>query len=152
MVVDLGWVDFDSKLPPCCPTAQPIQPNSHLPKHNRVMEWPKSKSTKPCSPSFSPTLYKMYAPLSVAGPDTLLVIENLSRPHIVHQPNPPKTKMLTVWYELVNWVRQVLSVLWNLGNDFVFILVLRMALPLVISLLFAFPHRRCSSSPGRRLK
>ena len=34
-LVDLGWVDFDLNAPPCCPpAAQPIQPNSHLLKHN----------------------------------------------------------------------------------------------------------------------
>ena len=36
VVMDLGWVDFDLNVPACCPTAQPIQPNSHLPKHNRA--------------------------------------------------------------------------------------------------------------------
>ena len=34
VVVDLGRVDFDLNAPPCWPAAQPIQPNSHLPKHN----------------------------------------------------------------------------------------------------------------------
>ena len=34
MVVHLGWVGFDLNVPPCCPAAQQIQPNSHLPKHN----------------------------------------------------------------------------------------------------------------------
>ena len=36
VVVDLGWVEIDLNVPPCCPAAQPIQPNSHLPKHNRA--------------------------------------------------------------------------------------------------------------------
>ena len=34
VVMDLGWVDFELYVPPCCPAAQPIQPNSHLAKHN----------------------------------------------------------------------------------------------------------------------
>ena len=34
VVVHLGWVGFDLNVPPCCPAAQQIQPNSHLPKHN----------------------------------------------------------------------------------------------------------------------
>ena len=36
VVVDLGWVDFDFNVPPCCPAAQPFQPNSHLPKHSQA--------------------------------------------------------------------------------------------------------------------
>ena len=34
VVVDLGWVDFDLDVPPFCLAAQPILPNSHLPKQN----------------------------------------------------------------------------------------------------------------------
>ena len=34
MLVDLGWVDFDLGVPPSCPTAQPLLPNSHQPKQN----------------------------------------------------------------------------------------------------------------------
>ena len=30
----LGWVDFDLDVPPSCPAAQPILPNSHLPKQS----------------------------------------------------------------------------------------------------------------------
>ena len=36
VVVDLGCVDFDLNVPICYPAAQRIQPNSHLPKHNRT--------------------------------------------------------------------------------------------------------------------
>ena len=32
VVVDLGWVDFNLNYP----ALQPIQPNSHLPRHNRA--------------------------------------------------------------------------------------------------------------------
>ena len=31
LVVDLGWVDFDLRVPPSGPTAQPHLPNSHQP-------------------------------------------------------------------------------------------------------------------------
>ena len=34
MLVDLGWVDFDLGVPPCCPAAQPLLPNSHQPRQN----------------------------------------------------------------------------------------------------------------------
>ena len=32
--MDLGWVDFDLGVPPSCPSAQPLLPNSHQPKQN----------------------------------------------------------------------------------------------------------------------
>ena len=34
LLVDLGWVDFDLGVPPCCPAAQSILPNSHPPMQN----------------------------------------------------------------------------------------------------------------------
>ena len=34
LVVDLGLVDFDLSVPPSCPTAQPLLPNSHQPRQN----------------------------------------------------------------------------------------------------------------------
>ena len=32
--VDLGWVDFELGVPPSCPSAQPLLPNSHKPRPN----------------------------------------------------------------------------------------------------------------------
>ena len=32
MVAHLGWVAFGLDVPPSCPAAQPVLPNSHLPK------------------------------------------------------------------------------------------------------------------------
>ena len=34
LVVDLGLVEFDLGVPPSCPSAQPLLPNSHQPKQN----------------------------------------------------------------------------------------------------------------------
>ena len=34
--VDLGWVDFDFCVPPSCPAAQPLLPNSHQPKQSQA--------------------------------------------------------------------------------------------------------------------
>ena len=34
LLVDLGWVDFDSGVPPSCPAAEPLLPNSHQPRQN----------------------------------------------------------------------------------------------------------------------
>ena len=33
---DLGWVDFDFCVPPSCPAAQPLLPNSHQPKQSQA--------------------------------------------------------------------------------------------------------------------
>ena len=33
---ELGWVDFDFCVPPSCPAAQPLLPNSHQPKQSRA--------------------------------------------------------------------------------------------------------------------
>ena len=58
MLVDLGWIDFDLNVPQCIPAAQPIQPNSHLPKHNWAgsgMSLIKVNQTQ--STTTSPTLY-----------------------------------------------------------------------------------------------
>ena len=56
----LGWVDFDLNVPPCCPTAQLIQPNFHLPKHHQAgsgMTKIKVNQTLSTSTTTSPTLY-----------------------------------------------------------------------------------------------
>ena len=42
LLVDLGWVDFDLGVPPSCPTAQPLLPNSHQPREN----WSGSETLK----------------------------------------------------------------------------------------------------------
>ena len=42
VVVDLGLIDFDLDDPSFCPNAQPVLPNSHLPKQN----WAGSGMTK----------------------------------------------------------------------------------------------------------
>ena len=34
LLLDLGWVDLDFPVPPCCLAAQPILPNLHQPKQN----------------------------------------------------------------------------------------------------------------------
>ena len=34
LLVCLGWVDFDLGVPPSCPAAQPLLPNSHQPRQN----------------------------------------------------------------------------------------------------------------------
>ena len=34
LLIDLVWVDFDLGAPPSCPSAQPLLPNSHQPRHN----------------------------------------------------------------------------------------------------------------------
>ena len=34
LLVDLGWVDFDLGVPPSCPLAQPLLPNSNQPRQN----------------------------------------------------------------------------------------------------------------------
>ena len=34
LVADLGWVDLDLCVPPPCPHAQPLLPNSHQPRQN----------------------------------------------------------------------------------------------------------------------
>ena len=34
--VDMGWVDFDFCVPPTCPAAYPLWPNSHQPKQSRA--------------------------------------------------------------------------------------------------------------------
>ena len=36
LFVGLGWVDFDLGVPPSCPAAQPLLPNSHQPNQNRA--------------------------------------------------------------------------------------------------------------------
>ena len=36
VVVDLGWVNLDFNVPPSCRPTQPIEPNSHLLKHNKA--------------------------------------------------------------------------------------------------------------------
>ena len=44
----LGWVDFDLCVPSSCPPAQPVLPNSNLPKQNLADSGTtKSKSTQP---------------------------------------------------------------------------------------------------------
>ena len=30
----LGWIDFDLRVQPCCPAAQPLLPNYHQPRQN----------------------------------------------------------------------------------------------------------------------
>ena len=42
VVSDLGWVDFDLDVPPSCPIAQPILPDSNLPKQ----KWADSGMTR----------------------------------------------------------------------------------------------------------
>ena len=42
LLVDLGWVDFDLGVPPYCPAAQLLLPNSHQPKQN----WSDGGTTK----------------------------------------------------------------------------------------------------------
>ena len=39
LLVDLGWVDFDSGFPPSCLLAKPLLPNSHQPKSESGREW-----------------------------------------------------------------------------------------------------------------
>ena len=34
LVADLGWVDFAVRVPPTCPLAQPLLPNSHKPRQS----------------------------------------------------------------------------------------------------------------------
>ena len=34
--MDLGWVDFDLDVPPCCLAAQPVLPISHQPRQNQA--------------------------------------------------------------------------------------------------------------------
>ena len=34
LLVDLGWVYFDLGVPPSCPAAEPLLPNSHQPRQN----------------------------------------------------------------------------------------------------------------------
>ena len=36
LLLDLGWVDFDLGVPPSCPAAQPLLPNSHQPRQSRA--------------------------------------------------------------------------------------------------------------------
>ena len=36
VLVDLGWVEFDFRVPPSCPVYQPPLPNSHQPTQNRA--------------------------------------------------------------------------------------------------------------------
>ena len=36
LLMDLGLVDFDLGVPPSCPAAQPLLPNSHQPKQIRA--------------------------------------------------------------------------------------------------------------------
>ena len=63
VVANLGWVDFDLDVPPSRPVAQPILPNSHLPKH----KWADSGMTKfivdPTNQSH-PVLVKKYCKMS----------------------------------------------------------------------------------------
>ena len=57
VVVDLGWVDFDSDVPSSCPAAQPVLPNPHWPQQNREdIGTSKYKSTQPRSATTSVTL------------------------------------------------------------------------------------------------
>ena len=46
LVIDLGLVDFDLGVPPFCPAAKPLLPNSHYPRQSWAVEQSKSKSTK----------------------------------------------------------------------------------------------------------
>ena len=34
LVANLGWVDLDLRVPPSCPTVQPLLPNSPPPRQN----------------------------------------------------------------------------------------------------------------------
>ena len=36
VLLDLGWVDFYFRVPPSCPTVQPLLPNSHQPRQNQA--------------------------------------------------------------------------------------------------------------------
>ena len=60
MVVDMGWVNFDLDVPPACPVAHTILPNSRLPKQNRAdsgMTKIIANPTQPRSATIRVTLY-----------------------------------------------------------------------------------------------
>ena len=42
LFVDLGWVDFELSVPPSCPSAQPLLPNSH----QAIQNWADSGTLK----------------------------------------------------------------------------------------------------------
>ena len=36
LLANLGWADFDLDVPPSCPAAHPLLPNSHQPEQNQA--------------------------------------------------------------------------------------------------------------------
>ena len=66
VIVDLGWVDMDLNVPPCCPAAKPIQPNFRLPKHNWVGSG-MTRVNQTQSMTTSPPLYCLWCGCGMKG-------------------------------------------------------------------------------------
>ena len=93
VVVDLGWVDFDSDVPSSCPAAQPVLPNPHWPKQNQAdIGTSKYKSTKTWSTTTSVTLYN----------NVLTLLTSCRQHHVrfINLPLPTWQMLLLQWHTL----------------------------------------------------